>query len=54
MSELVAPRERECECCGRRDRWEDDPGNWLIDGPTGDPNCIHEWDINGSHNPFPE
>ncbi|MFW6017715.1 MAG: HEWD family protein [Halapricum sp.] len=54
---IVPPTERECERCGRVDVWDDERMNWTIredDGEklTGDPQCIHEWDINGSYNPF--
>lgn len=54
--EIVPPTERSCERCGRRDVWDDEAENWVIetvDGErrVGDPNCIHEWDINGRHNP---
>lgn len=55
--ELRPPRERKCERCGRRDVWDDDPPGWRIatsddDRRVGDPFCIHEWDVNGSYNPF--
>jgi hypothetical protein len=50
MSETVTPpSERECELCGRRDVWNDD--NWRV-VETGSQYCIHEWNINGSYNPF--
>ncbi|MFC7175729.1 HEWD family protein [Halosegnis marinus] len=51
---IVPPTERECERCGRRDRWDDETENWVIDGRRGSPTCIHEWDINGSYNPVAE
>jgi hypothetical protein len=52
MSAIIdPPSERTCERCGREDRWDDDRENWVIVGEVGDPNCIHEWDINGSYNP---
>lgn len=52
MSEtLVPPRERACELCGRRDVWDTGTKNWRIDD-TGRPHCVHEWDINGTYNPF--
>lgn len=55
--ELQPPRARECERCGRRDVWDDESPHWRIatidgDGRAGDPFCIHEWDVNGSYNPF--
>lgn len=60
MSEkLVPPTSRECEKCGRKDVWDEENHNWAIkvrDGEklSGNPQCLHEWDINGSYNPFPE
>lgn len=53
---IVPPTERRCECCGRRDVWDEDVGNWVIatvegERHVGDKNCIHEWDINGEYNP---
>lgn len=53
--ELAPPRERECERCGRRDVWDDDGPGWRIadsDGGTGDPFCIHEWNVDGSYHLF--
>jgi hypothetical protein len=58
MTEIVSPKERECERCGRRDAWDDERGVWTIvtdeDGnrQSGDPHCLHDWDINGSFNPL--
>lgn len=57
MTSIVPPRERICERCGRRDIWDDESENWVIDQvdgqrQVGNPNCIHEWDINGSYNPI--
>lgn len=59
MAEIVAPTERTCERCGRRDVWNDDETNWSIvteddEKLSGDPYCLHEWDINGNYNPLPE
>ncbi|MFB6073628.1 MAG: HEWD family protein [Haloarculaceae archaeon] len=59
MTEIVPPRERTCERCGRRDVWDPERGAWTIaaddgDPATGDPYCLHEWDINGSYNPIAE
>lgn len=45
------PSERVCERCGREDRWDAQRENWAIADDVGDPNCIHEWDINGSYTP---
>jgi hypothetical protein len=55
-AEIVAPTERACTACGRRDVWDEATENWVIaieDGErrVGDPHCIHEWDINGEFNP---
>jgi hypothetical protein len=59
MATIVPPDERECERCGRRDRWDDDLGTWRIveaDGEKayGSPFCLHEWSINGAYNPIAE
>ncbi|MFB6172220.1 MAG: HEWD family protein [Haloarculaceae archaeon] len=53
------PTERLCERCGRHDVWDTDRWSWVIateDGEkqVGDPQCLHEWDINGSYNPIAE
>lgn len=54
--ELSPPRERECERCGRRDVWDDDAPGWKVaagdDERAGKPFCIHEWDVDGTYNPF--
>jgi hypothetical protein len=57
--EIVPPTERRCETCGRQDVWDDTAENWVIaerdgDRQIGNPNCIHEWDINGRYNPVRE
>ena len=54
MTELDPPAERECQRCGRRDVWDADATNWRIrtEERTGDPFCIHEWDINGAYHPI--
>lgn len=57
--EIVPPTERQCERCGREDVWDDTVENWVIasrdgDRRVGNPNCIHEWDINGRYNPVRE
>lgn len=51
------PTARECEQCGRLERWDDNRDAWQIvieDGEKqpGNPHCIHEWDINGTFNPL--
>lgn len=57
---LRAPTDRICERCGRRERWDDDAGTWLLardeggDPEVGSVACIHEWDINGRFLPFEE
>lgn len=56
---LNPPRRRECRRCGRCDTWDDDVGDWrirVIDGEkrAGDPFCLHEWDITGTHKPITE
>jgi hypothetical protein len=57
MAEIVPPRERVCERCGRHDVWDDSTVGWVIaveDGEKeiGSPYCLHEWDISGSYNPL--
>jgi hypothetical protein len=59
MVSIVAPTERECERCGRKDVWNPTVGTWSIkeeddEKQFGSPYCLHEWDINGSFNPIPE
>ncbi|WP_254274258.1 HEWD family protein [Haloarcula marina] len=59
MVAIVSPRERECERCGRRDVWDDDLQTWRIaddngEKQSGNPRCLHEWDINGTFNPLAE
>ncbi len=56
MTLITSPRERTCERCGRRDVWDESDTTWRIeveDGTkqSGNPHCLHEWDINGSFNP---
>lgn len=55
--ELNPPDRRECLRCGREDVWDGDICDWTIrieDGEklAGDPFCLHEWDITGSHAPL--
>ena len=58
MTTIVPPTERTCERCGRTDVWNDDRGSWVVatddDGTriTGEPFCLHEWDINGAYSPL--
>ena len=58
MTIVKAPRERNCERCGRRDVWDPEREAWTIatdendERLTGKPYCLHEWDINGSFNPL--
>jgi uncharacterized OB-fold protein len=59
MTEVVPPSERVCERCGRKDAWDESEQKWVVveeDGErqTGTAHCLHEWDINGTYNPFPE
>ena len=50
---LRRPTERNCERCGRRERWDDDTESWRVaDNVPGSVYCIHEWDINGRYNPI--
>jgi hypothetical protein len=55
MVRLRTPTHRRCERCGRREHWNDE--SWVVvrtdDGPvTGDPFCLHEWDITGTFSPI--
>ncbi|WP_226012961.1 HEWD family protein [Halomicrobium salinisoli] len=59
MTDVVPPGERICERCGRHDEWDDTRGAWTVvaeDGErqSGDPFCLHEWDINGNYSPIAE
>ena len=47
----VAPNERECERCGRRDVWDGTDDHWRI-ARHGHRHCIHEWDIDGTYSPY--
>lgn len=51
---ITPPRERECELCGRRERWNDEAVGWQIADEPGEVYCIHEWDINGTFAPLRE
>lgn len=56
---LRTPRERTCELCGRKERWDDEADAWQVVHEDGDPAvgnlyCIHEWDINGAFIPVEE
>ncbi len=53
---LNPPTRRACVNCGREDVWDGAAGEWRIrvaDGVRrfGEPFCLHEWDITGSHVP---
>ena len=59
MTELVPPDRRVCERCGRTDTWSEEAQKWVVaetdsGAKPGAPHCRHEWDINGSYNPFSE
>ncbi|WP_435154320.1 HEWD family protein [Haladaptatus sp. DFWS20] len=54
MAELNRPDRRRCTQCGREDEWNESSHNWTIAGSEGRPFCLHEWDINGTHNPIVE
>lgn len=56
-AQVRKPTMRVCEECERAERWDEDLEAWQLvreDGErlTGNPHCIHEWDINGSFNPM--
>jgi len=49
------PRERECERCGRTERWDEDRETWVGGAERpGEPHCVHVWDITGTYNPLAE
>ncbi|MFC7028111.1 HEWD family protein [Halomicroarcula sp. GCM10025324] len=57
MAEIVPPRERVCERCGRHDVWDEGKSSWIIASAEGEkefgsPYCLHEWDISGTYNPL--
>ena len=57
MTAISAPTDRTCERCGRRDVWDEERHTWsiaVVDGEkqSGNPHCLHEWDINGTFNPI--
>ena len=59
MESVVPPTERECERCGRRDVWDAQRQTWAIreengEKESGQPQCLHDWDINGTYNPLGE
>jgi hypothetical protein len=59
MTEVVPPKQRTCERCGREDVWDESAQKWVVDDRDGEPNygkphCLHEWDINGAYNPLEE
>jgi hypothetical protein len=55
MAGIDPPRERQCERCGRVERFDDDSETWLGDPATpGNPHCVHAWDITGTYNPVTE
>ncbi len=54
---LRRPTKRTCERCGRGEKWDHRQEAWQIatedeEKLTGDPHCIHEWDINGVFDPI--
>ncbi len=57
MSTVIPPTKRQCERCGRSEVWDEDQSTWVVavengTKEPGQPHCLHEWDINGSYNPF--
>jgi hypothetical protein len=57
MVTIDPPEQRTCERCGREEVWSDTKQTWVVaesdtdDPPTGEPHCLHEWDISGNYNP---
>lgn len=58
MVEVVPPRERHCERCGRHEVWDAGSGSWVLaedeTEDPGTPHCLHDWNINGTYNPISE
>ncbi len=57
MSTVIPPTKRQCERCGRTEVWDDEQTTWVAANEEGNqnlgtPHCLHEWNINGSYNPF--
>ncbi len=57
MSTVIPPTKRQCERCGRNEVWDGEQSTWVAvreDSQIefGKPHCLHEWDIDGSYNPF--
>lgn len=51
--EIRAPRERECQLCGRAEVWNESEENWVVEGDAlGKLHCIHAWDITGKFSPI--
>ena len=53
---IRTPTRRDCELCGREEKWDKQVETWVIvrnegQQAVGDPHCIHEWDINGAFSP---
>lgn len=54
-TQIEPPQRRQCERCGRTERWDDSTLCWQVDdGQVGRSHCIHEWDITGSYDPLSE
>ena len=58
-AELNPPTRRACLRCGREDVWDPETIEWrirVVDGEkrSGNPFCLHEWDITGTHKPVIE
>ncbi len=51
---ITPPQKRQCELCGRKERWDEDADGWRIADKPGNVYCIHEWDINGTFTPLSE
>ena len=58
-AQLRTPTARVCERCGRHERWDEALAAWQLvttgdEDRTGNPHCIHEWDITGTFRPVSE
>ncbi|WP_440006039.1 HEWD family protein [Halomicrococcus sp. SG-WS-1] len=54
MVELNVPKRRRCLRCGREEEFDESVHGWVVSSSAGETYCIHDWDINGTHNPIAE
>ena len=51
-AEIRAPEERACLLCGRKEVWDEDDENWVVEDEVGELYCIHSWNVTGRFSPF--